>query len=438
MNELPKGWYLKKLGELCSVTYGKGLPVKNFKPSGYPVFGANGVIGFYDKYLFDEPRVLISCRGAASGKINLSPAKCFVTNNSLVLDILVKEDLEKKFLFYALTVATKTELVTGTAQPQVTINNAIDLDISIPALLEQKRIVTKIEELFSKLDKGIENLMTVQEQLIIYRQAVLKWAFEGKLTNEYILKEELPKGWCLKRFDHFFLGKPQNGLYKNVSEYGSGIKIIRIDGFYDGTILSDYNYKKVNISKDEIKKYCVSNGDILINRVNSVSHLGKCGIVKNISEDFVFESNIMKIKINKRLALPEYLSMYLSSLKGLKELRKNAKQAVNQASINQTDVSNVIIPIPELISEQLQIVAEIESRLSVCDKLEESINQSLQQAEALRQSILKKAFEGKLVPQDPNDEPASVLLERIQAERATVVAKNATTRTRGKPARKQS
>ncbi|MDX1940529.1 MAG: restriction endonuclease subunit S [Saprospiraceae bacterium] len=108
------------------------------------------------------------------------------------------------------------------------------------------------------------------------------------------------------------------------------------------------------------------------------------------------------------------LSYYLSSKNGLRELRKNAKHAVNQASINQTDVANVLIPLPSL-KEQLLIVKEIESRLSVCDKIEETIESSLQQAEALRLSIIKKAFEGKLVPQDPNDEPAEKLLERIRA-----------------------
>ncbi|MFV7235522.1 restriction endonuclease subunit S [Flavobacterium sp. ZB4R12] len=198
------------------------------------------------------------------------------------------------------------------------------------------------------------------------------------------------------RFGELFSESPQNGLYKPSTEYGTGTPIIRIDGFYDGVILNDYQCKRLRLTNDEINRYLISVGDILVNRVNSMPYLGKCGIVKHLNEKTVFESNIMKIRVKKEISFSEYISIYLTSKKGLSELRKNAKQAVNQASINQTDVSNVLIPLPP-IQEQHQIVQEIESRLSVSDKMEESISHSLQQAEALRQSILKKAFEGKLV-----------------------------------------
>ena len=182
MEEIPQGWVAVKLGEIANITYGKGLPTKNLKPEGFPVFGANGVIGCFDEYLFEEPQLLISCRGANSGTINFSPSQCFVTNNSLIVDFPVEQAQLRKTFFYFLIAANKERLVTGTAQPQVTINNAVELELCLPPLAEQHRIVAKIEKLFSELDQGLASLKTAREQLKVYRQSLLKNAFEGKLT----------------------------------------------------------------------------------------------------------------------------------------------------------------------------------------------------------------------------------------------------------------
>jgi type I restriction enzyme S subunit len=229
------------------------------------------------------------------------------------------------------------------------------------------------------------------------------------------LKElpELPEGWRYTRLGNLTNNGFQNGLYKSIDSYGRGTIIVRIDNFYDGKINAWNTLKRLEVSPEELDLYSLEEGDILINRVNSMSHLGKCGLVQKIPEPCVFESNMMRTRISKNLLLPRYVSFYLSSKVGLRELRKNAKQAINQASINQTDVSSIAIPINSL-GEQHQIVQQIESRLSVCDHLEQEIAKALQQSEALRQSILKKAFEGRLVPQDPNDEPATELLKRIK------------------------
>ncbi len=187
---LPKGWVWVRLGEVVNIVYGKDLSVKQFKTSGYPVYGANGVIGFYDKYLYEDEQVLISCRGAYSGKINFSPPKCFITHNSLILEINENFKSMKKFLYYILQSIDRSKLVTGTAQPQVTINNAKELEFPLPPLAEQHRIVAKIEELFTKLDAGVVALKKAKEQIKRYRQAVLKYAFEGKLTEEWRVKNQ--------------------------------------------------------------------------------------------------------------------------------------------------------------------------------------------------------------------------------------------------------
>src|SRR5690606_17023395 len=128
--------------------------------------------------------------------------------------------------------------------------------------------------------------------------AVLKKAFDGELTNTTIRKILLEELLAIK---------PQNGLYKPKSEYGDGTKIIRIDGFYDGDIIEDYNYQRVNLTEEEIRKYSIEEGNLLVNRVNSMPYLGKCGLVKKITEPIVFESNIMKLILDELLVKPEYL-----------------------------------------------------------------------------------------------------------------------------------
>ena len=151
------------------------------------------------------------------------------------------------------------------------------------------------------------------------------------------------------------------------------------------------------MSEEEIEKYSLNQFDLVINRVNSMPYLGKCALIRHIPETTVFESNIMRVRLNPDVVSPEYVTYFLASDEGKRELTKNAKQAVNQASINQMDVGNALIPIPGDIVLQEQIVSVIERYLSVCASIEQSIDISLQQAEALRQSILKQAFEGRLV-----------------------------------------
>lgn len=480
--ELPTSWERSKLHKIAHILYGKELPKKELIPEGYPVFGANGIIGYYNAYHWEDEQVLISCRGANSGKINLSPKKCYVTNNSLVLDFFGELQKSRKYFYYYLQTISKTNLVTGTAQPQVTINNANEIDLLIPPLPEQHRIVEKIETLFSELDSGVESLKAAKAQLKRYRQSVLKHAFEGKLTEQWRavhanelesaesllkriktereaayekkldewteavkaweangkegkkpakpkkLKEvppfseeelaflsSLPRLWNWSKLSDVFWDSPQNGLYKPASEYGHGVKIIRIDDFYEGELVKKNDFKRVKLTEDEISTFKVEESAILINRVNSLDYLGKCCFVNGLIEPTVFESNIMKIVVSEAV-LPEYITMFLTSVLGTKLIRANAKHAVNQASINQTDVANTPFPLCT-IDEQHQIVNEIESRLSEADVMEKAIDESLLKAERLRQSILKKAFEGKLVPQDENDEPASELLKRIKEDR---------------------
>ena len=269
----------------------------------------------------------------------------------------------------------------GTTISGITKKQLADVELFMPDIIEQQRIVARIEELFSQLDSGVETLRKTKQQLAVYRQAVLKEAFASISEDEFT------------KLGKVIIGTPQNGLYKPKSDYGEGTPILRIDGFYDGTILPNYAYKRVRLSDSEIELYKLNPGDLVVNRVNSMPYLGKCALVRKLNEITVFESNMMRIKLDKSVVSGDYLTYYLSSLEGRKQLTKNAKQAVNQASINQTDVKNANIPLPKL-DRQRMIVEQIELRLSVCDSIEQTVDAALQQAEALRQSVLKQAFEG--------------------------------------------
>jgi len=397
-NNIPKHWQIKKLGEICGIAYGKGLPVKELKPSGFPVFGANGIIGFNDKYLFEEPQVLISCRGAASGKINLSPPKCYVTNNSLVLDIKKKNELDKTYLYYALSIAKKTKLVTGTAQPQVTINNAIELDISFPTLPEQQAIVSKIEELLSDLDNGKQQLLAAQQQLKVYRQSLLKWAFEGKLTNNNVKDGELPEGWkWVKIID--IVENNKNSL--KAGPFGSSLKkeFYVKDGYkiygqeqviIDDAFFGDYyiNEKKYQ----ELKTCQIKPSDILISLVGTV---GKVLILPDNCKKGVINPRLIKISLNKEIYLHKFFKYYFES-SSVKNFYSSKAQGTTMDVLNIGIIKTIPFPLPQLEEQQI-IVDELESKLTVCDKIEETISQSMLQAETLRQSILKKAFEGKLI-----------------------------------------
>jgi type I restriction enzyme S subunit len=382
-------------------------------------------------------------------------------------------------------------LQSGSTRKRISRSNFAQIKLPVPPLPEQYRIVAKIEELFTELDAGVELLKKLKVKLKRYRQAVLKSAVEGNLTKEWrtanqgklepasillerILKQrrekweaeqlakmkaqgktpkddswklkykepiapdtselpELPDGWCWVTMEILTINGPQNGIYLPKSDYGSGTPILRIDDFQDNFSRSSSELNLVNATTDDIEKYSLSEGDLVINRVNSPSHLGKCLVVTDKHIPALFESNMMRLHLSSFFEV-SFVAYYLRSVHGKSRLISNAKWAVNQASINQTDVGNTSVPLPS-VEEQKKIIAEVEFGLSVIDQLEKTIDANLKRSEKLRQSILKQAFEGKLVPQDPNDEPAEKLLERIKAEKA----KQTTTKTKKKTqSKKQS
>lgn len=316
-------------------------------------------------------------------------------------------------------------------------------DILQPSLPEQRQIVAEIEKQFTRLDAGVAALQRAQANLKRYRAAVLTAACEGRLVRTEaelsnignqkskfkagenlltrILAERrenrhcrgkykepaalstdnlqpLPDGWTWTNLDSVIVSGPQNGVYLPRELYGRGYPILRIDDFQDGWVRRVDELNKVSADKAIADKYQLFTGDLVINRVNSLTHLGKCMVVQETQQRILFESNMMKAHLAD-CVIPRFVEYYLRSRGGKARLTHGAKWAVNQASINQEDVKQTPLPLPP-IAEQMRIVAEVDRRLSVVEELEMMVSANLQRASRLRQSILQKAFTGRLNPEE--------------------------------------
>lgn len=398
--------------------------------------------------------------------------------------------MSKGLLFYwlkrAIQQLQETEHLHGSTMMHINRGPFMAHLVPLAPAAEQTRIVAKLEELLSDLDAAVAELKAAQKKLAQYRQSLLKAAVEGALTAEWrakhqpletgaqllqrILQErrarwearqlakfaeqgktppkdwqkkypepvqpdttglpELPQGWVWASLDALIDDGPQNGLYLPASQYGKGIPILRIDDYQIGWHRPRAALNLVDADEITAEVYALIAGDIVINRVNSMTHLGKSLNISQTLDGALFESNMMRLRLSERMNV-NYVSFYLGSHAGRSRLICDAKWAVNQASINQQDVKKTPVPVSSQ-PEQERISEVLLRQHEAMDLQAKAIEVSLQQSTAQRQNILRAAFSGQLVPQDPHDEPASVLLERIRAERA---AQGAVKKPRGRKAK---
>ncbi|VVB62828.1 Type I restriction modification DNA specificity domain protein [uncultured archaeon] len=460
INNIPGYWALAKLENCVDILDSQRIPVnvkdRELRKGSIPYYGSTGQAGLIDDYLFDEELILLGEDGApfldpVKNKAYLIRGKSWVNNHAHVLRGITGIALNP-FICHYLNYFEYHGYVTGTTRLKLNQAPMRQIPIPLPPLPEQHRIVTRIEELFSHLDAGVQALQKAKAQLQRYRQAVLKAAVEGRLTEEWrkghpevepaeklryrilSLKQRksgrkykesreldttglpvLPESWLWMRLDS--LADLKGGITKDAKRKinnGRKIPYLRVANVQRGSLDLD-EIKEIEASEELISELRLERGDILFNEGGDRDKLGRGWIWQEELPECIHQNHVFRARLYSNEVSNKFVSWFGNTY-GLKYFIKEGKQTTNLASINLTKLSAFPVPLPTS-EEQKRITYLVDDLLYISDDLAKVMNLDLNFADKLRQSILKRAFEGKLVPQDPNDEPASVLLERIKAER---------------------
>lgn len=379
----------KSLVRKVSVPAQSKIKQKDYLPKGaYPVIDqGQELIGGYT----DDPSKLVRCRLPVivfgdHTKAVKSITFPFAAGADGIKVLEVTEGIDPRFLFYATKYLTYKIENKGYARHYQFVEQK---DIYIPDLPEQQRIVARIEELFSLLDDAEVTLQKTKAQLALYRQAVLKEAFDGRLTDS------VPE--TIVRLGDYIetprYGTSKKCSYDRENDKTAVYRIPNID-YKTGRISHD-DIKYAQFSANELDGICLQQGDILIIRSNgSVSLVGRAAMVCANDTAGTFAGYLMRLRImDEEKLLPKYLFLYLESYQARIYIENKAKSTSGVHNINSTEISDLRLPLYDK-DTQYEIIEAVESRLSVCDSIEQTVDLAFHRAEAMRQSILKNVFEG--------------------------------------------
>ncbi|HLV98739.1 MAG TPA: restriction endonuclease subunit S [Ktedonobacterales bacterium] len=454
---LPTGWAGTPLEFVLPIQYGKGLVEASRDKTGeVPVYGSSGIVGVHNQALTSKAALVIGRKGSI-GSVYYSPVPCWPIDTVYFVEETPNTNL--KFFLHLLTFLRLGQLDKSTAVPGLSRDDYNAVLIKVPPFAEQQRIVAAIEQQFTRLDAGVAALKSAQTRLKRYRAAVLKAAVEGKLTEAWraehpdtepasnllqrILAERharweadlrakgkdpakvryeepagpdttdlpaLPEGWGWARFEQVSERVTVGHVGSMKDEYiEDGIPFLRGQNVRPNRFDPEGLKFVSRAFHQQLSKSALEPGDLLVVRSGSVG-------TACVMPDTYPEANCSDLVIVKRPihVNPQYAAYYMNST--AQNRVRTQQVGIALIHFNTQSMAAMPLPLPPL-AEQEQIVDEVERRLSVVTELEAIVETNLKRAERLRQSILREAFAGRLVPQDPNDEPASALLERIRQER---------------------
>ncbi len=292
-----------------------------------------------------------------------------------------------------------------------------DAAYRVPPLAEQTRVAAKLDELLAQVDTLKARIDAIPTLFKRFRQSVLTAAVSGRLTEEWRARTSSESQDCQAPLGEL-ITEMRNGLSTKPNEDGRGLPILRISSVRAGSV-EQADIRFLECDDAEKERYSLKVGDLLFTRYNgSLELVGVCGLVRQLSHTtLVYPDKLIRVRCKTSLILPGYLEVFFSELSTRQKVMNLVKSTSGQKGISGQDLKELPVTYPSL-REQAEIVRRVEQLFAFADQLEAKVASAKKRIDHLNQSILAKAFRGELVPQDPNDEPASVLLERIQAQRA--------------------
>ena len=399
-----EGWNYSLLSSVCEeITSGGAAPQgdKYFINGRYPFVRVVDMGNLQGKKLMSQTRDMINDDGAV--KLRLFPkgtilftksGASLLLNQRAILNepmfvvshigcLIPNENVISDWLYYWMKTVDFNVYAHATTLPSLKLTTIKGLTIPVPPIPEQERIVARIEELFSQLDAGVETLKKTKAQLAVYRQATITEAFSAENNTPNVCLSDIAQiiGGITK-------GRDLSGMETIELPY---LRVANVQNGY----LDLSEIKTILLRVDEKERYLLKPGDVLYTEGGDRDKLGRGTVWRGEIEDCVHQNHIFKARIDQSKAIPEYVAFWSMSTPARNYFYQKGKQSVNLASINKTVLSALTLPLPAL-EKQREIVNRIDFRLSVCDSIEHTVDTALQQAEAMRQSILKQAFEGRL------------------------------------------
>lgn len=452
-NDLPEGWAFSTLGEIGEYMNGRAFKTTEWSDRGRPIIRIQDLTGtrenpnyfvgkVEDRYIVQPADLLISWSATLGAYIWNGPEG--VLNQHI---FKVRSHILKDF-HYRLTQYIIDDLYRethGSGMVHITKSHFDEIPVPLPPLLEQSRIVAKLEELLTNVNASGEHLAKVPKILKAFRQSVLAAACSGRLTEDW-RTEHLGNTQILSESDEGSLAPTWSdsclGDVIESSFYGprfgadayspDGIPTIRTsDMGFDGSIKLD-DSPRIRLTAEEFQRFALSDGDLLITRTGAT--IGKCAIYRSTLGPAIPSAYLIRFRFCRALVNPIYVFLFFMSRKG-QSMLIGGTTAVAQPNVNAKTISAFSVPLP-LLNEQNEIVRRVEALFKLADTIKKRVEAATKRADKITQAILAKAFRGELVPteaelarRDGRDyEPASALLDRIRAARQAETGKQSTAR----------